>query len=158
MQVPEGIWDIWSTREACCKKNFANSKTCDIQLSGNVESPTRYPTITPPKDDNYEIIPLKFDVLGLPRDISMGELKAEMKTVLRRILIRLSERIAGLKVTDIKERVVVNRNLEKALRALQRDVTLYYNVYVVRDDDRDFGPLIINEIRDSYDEVLDQIQ
>jgi len=44
-------------------------------------------------------------------------------------------------------------------RELSQTVTLYFNVYVVRDDEgTKFGPLIIEEIRNSYNEVLDQIQ
>ena len=85
-----------------------------------------------------------------------------LTTVLKRILLRLADSINGLKISSVEEKVVLSRRLEKLirLRALQetKDVTLYFNVKVVRDDDRKFGPLIINEIRDSYDEVLDQVQ
>jgi len=92
----------------------------------------------------------------------MRDLKDEMTTVLKRILLRLADSINGLKISSVEEKVVLSRRLEKLirLRALQetKDVTLYFNVKVVRDDDRKFGPLIINEIRDSYDEVLDQVQ
>jgi len=154
--VPVGMWKIWITREECCKTNFANSDTCDIQLTGG-DQPTRHPTIVALKDD-FEVVPIKFDVMGLPDSTSVRQLKDEMAIVLRRVLIRLSERIPGLKVKNVEEKVVMNRSLEKSLRALAKDVTLYFNVNVVRDDDRQFGPLIIAAMRDSYDEVLTQIQ
>jgi hypothetical protein len=155
-RVPVGLWNIYNTKTACCNTNFAYSTTCDAPPASG--QPTKHPTIAAPEDDDYEVIPIKFDVGGLPDGIKMRELKEEMTTVLKRILLRLAERIPNLKISSIEEKVVLSRNLEKALRALEQDVTLYFNVYVIRDDDRKFGPLIINEIRDSYDEVLDQIQ
>ena len=89
----------------------------------------------------------------------MRKLKDEMKTVLKRILLRLAKSIPELKISAVEEKLVANQSSEEALSASQKDVvSLYFNVYAVRDDDREFGPLIVTEIRDSYDEVLDQIQ
>mmetsp|Transcript_2146 Transcript_2146/g.3837 ORF Transcript_2146/g.3837 Transcript_2146/m.3837 type:complete len:204 (+) Transcript_2146:57-668(+) len=141
---------------------------------------TKYATISKPEDDEYEIVPLRFDIQGLPEDVNMRDLKEEMNMVLKRILVRLSEKIEGLKVSNIKERVVDDRGrrdlMQKALislsqqlqattreeahhhRALEKDISLSYNVYVVRDENKKFGPLIISEMRKSYVEVLEQIQ
>ena len=130
-------------------------------MATHSEPPTKHPTIAAPPDDDFEVVPIKFDVGGLPCEIRMRDLKDEMKTVLKRILLRLADRIEGLKISNVEEKVVLSRNL---LRALQeecvgkQDVALYYNVHVVRDDDKQFGPLIIAEIRDSYGEVLEQVQ
>ena len=109
----------------------------------------------------------------------MRELKEEMNIILNRILIRLSEKIEGLKVSNIEEKVVDDRGrrdlMQKALlllsqkstreeahrrHALENDVYLYYNVYVVRNENKKFGPLIISEMRNSYGygDVLEQIQ
>ena len=100
--------------------------------------------------------------------------------VLKRILVRLSEKIEGLKVSSFEERVVDDRDrrglMQKILlpfsqqlrdntreeahhhRTLEKDLSLYYNVYVTRDENRKFGPLITSEMRKSYGEVLEQIQ
>mmetsp|Transcript_3002 Transcript_3002/g.5524 ORF Transcript_3002/g.5524 Transcript_3002/m.5524 type:complete len:271 (-) Transcript_3002:160-972(-) len=155
--VPLGLWEIYSTEKACCNTNFAYSEFCDVRADSE-GAPTKHPTILAPEDDDFEVVPIKFDVAGLPDSISMRDLKDEMKNVLTRILLRLADRIPGLRITEIEEKVVLNRNLLKTLRSLKKDVTLYFNVHVVRDDDKKFGPLIIAELRDSYDEVLDQIQ
>ena len=155
--MPLGLWEIYITKKACCNTNFAYSEFCDVRADSE-GVPTKHPTILAPEDDDVEIVPIKFDVMGLPDSISMRDLKDEMTTVLKRILLRLADRIPGLRIMEIEEKVVLNRNLLKALRSLKRDVTLYFNVHVVRDDDKKFGPLIIAELRDSYDEVLDQIQ
>ena len=123
--------------------------------------PTKYPTIASPNNDVYEVVPIKFDVSGLPNDveIEMIELQDEMLTVLKRILLRLSDRIPGLKIKSVEGKTPT-RHLQKALpmRALMTDVTMYYDLYVVKEEDKQFGPMIINELRDSYDEVLEQIR
>ncbi len=87
----------------------------------------------------------------------MRELKDEMSAVLKRILLRLADRIEGLRISEVEERVVLDRNLREVERRL-RSETVYFNVYVVRDENKKFGPLIINAIRDSYDEVMEQVQ
>lgn len=150
------MWEIYNTREACCNTNFAYSTYCDVKPEST--GPTKHPTIAAPDDDQYEVIPIKFDVSGLPDSITMRDLKDEMAIVLKRILLRLAKSIPGLKISSVEEKVVLNRNLEMSLRALVKDVTLYFNVNVIRVDGKKFGPLIITEIRDSYDEVLDQVQ
>ena len=165
---------------------------CKSNINDEFSSePTKHPTIAAPEEDDYEVIPIKFDVMGLPDGISMRELKDEMTVVLKRILLRLADKIDGLRVTQIEEKVVMNRRRRderdlqqqtlndnnKAVRGMEmmeypqqqrevlderelsQTVTLYFNVYVVRDDEgTKFGPLIIEEIRNSYNEVLDQIQ
>ncbi len=53
------------------------------------------------------------------------------------------------------------KNLRKAAplpRAQTDEVTLYYNVFVARDESKRFGPMIIQELRNSYDEVLAKIR
>ncbi len=156
--MPIGIWEIFNTRKACCNTNFAYSDFCDIQIGPDDDQPTRHPTIAAPEDDVYEVIPIKFDVMGLPEEISVRNIKDEMKTVLKRVLVRLSERIPGLKITNVEEKAVFDHNLLRTPRALEKDLTVYFNVYVLRDDEKKFGPLIIAELRDTYEEVLDQIQ
>ena len=190
--VPLELWDIYNTKLACCNFNFPYSNVCKSNINDEFSSePTKHPTIAAPEEDDYEVIPIKFDVMGLPDGISMRELKDEMTVVLKRILLRLADKIDGLRVTQIEEKVVMNRRRrdERDLqqqtlndnnravrgmemmeypqqqrevldeRELSQTVTLYFNVYVVRDDEgTKFGPLIIEEIRNSYNEVLDQIQ
>jgi len=148
-------------------------------------SPTKHPTISIPNESEYEVIPIKFDVMGLPSDLNnreMDELHEEMGTVLKRILLRLSDRISGMKVSNVEQKILQQRqrgllrtttssigmivtDIVKDIttqyqtrRRLEQDITLYFNVYVVRDYDKKFGPLVIQEIRDSYEEVLEQIQ
>lgn len=158
LQVPQDLWSIFSSREACCNKNFPYSDVCLLKTAS---PPTKYPTIEAPDDDNFEIIPIRFDISGLPEQISMRELKDEMKSVLKRMLLRLSEKIEGLQITQIEEVVVLQR--ERSLRRADarrylRSESVYFNVYVVRDDDRKFGPIVIQYIRDNYDEVIEEIK
>ena len=137
-----------------------------------------------PDEDDFEIVPLKFDLGNLPPDISVRGLKDEMKTVLQRILVRLAGEVPELKISSIEEKVLTNmqQRRERILRGKQ--VSIYYNVYVVRQDGIKFGPLskslrlcvslfrtalipfvhwhrnssVIDEIRSRYDEVKDQLR
>ena len=159
--MPLGLWQIYNTKTACCNTNYAYSTVCDIALAST--QPTKHPTIGAPEDDVFEVIPIKFDVMGLPDDIKMRELRDEMTTVLKRILIRLADRISDLKISEVEERMAPRRNTRNLLRVattreLEQNVSLYFNVHVIRDDRKRFGPIIIQEIRDSYGEVMDQIQ
>ena len=98
-------------------------------------------------------MPIEFQLGGLPKEIKMRELKDEMKTVLQRILVRLAERIEDLKISKIEEKFVPkNRNMQAT-----KDVSIYFNVYVIRSDEKRFGPIIISELRDNYGEVREQM-
>ena len=160
--MPLGLWQIYNTKTACCNTNYAYSAACDIQPG--TSNPTKHPTIsTDPEEDAFEVIPIKFDVMGLPDDIKMRELRDEMTAVLKRILIRLADRISDLKISEVEERMAPRRNTRNLLRVattreLEQNVSLYFNVHVIRDDRKRFGPIIIQEIRDSYGEVMEQIQ
>jgi len=155
--VPSGLWQIYNTNEACCNTNFPYSIVCNAGLEGQ-QLPTRHPTISFPLDDSYEVIPFKFDVLGLPDDVPVRDIKDEILTVLKQILLRVADRISDLRISNVEEKVVMSRSLMKNRRSLEKDATFYFNAYVIRDEGKKFGPLIINEIRDSYDEVLEQIE
>ena len=121
------------------------------------EAPTKYPTIRAPDDDDWEIVPIEFQVGGLPTDIRMRELKDEMKIVLQRILVRLAERIEDLKISKIEEKFVPTRRLRNRNMQATKDAVVLFNVFVVRNDEKKFGPIIINEMRENYGEVREQI-
>lgn len=85
----------------------------------------------------------------------MSKLKEELETVLKRVLLRLAESMDNLKILTIEERVVSSLSSSGAKDGTE---TLYYNVNVLRVEGTKFGPTIITEIGDSYDEILSQIQ
>lgn len=166
-QVPAGIWQIYSTRRECCESSFpfiSNFDNCDP--TALTTSPTKHPTISRVDlDDDYEIVPLRFDIQGLPDDVKMKDLREEMLKVLKRILLRLSEKIDGLKISKVEERTSKRRLGERllgvaaAIHRELRDESLYYNIEVVRDPEgKRFGPRIIREMERSYGEILEQIQ
>ena len=127
--------------------------------------PTKHPTIAlSDEDDEYDIVPIQFTVSGIPDNIQLDSIKNEMEIVLKRIILRLAGNIDGLKVSKV-EAVEMSLNLRQRQRqlrlerALEEEVTQYFHVYLIRDDeDKQYGPYIISEIHDSYDEVLTQIQ
>ncbi len=101
-------------------------------------------------------MPIQFSVSGVSNyKLSIQEITDEMEIVLKRILLRLAERIDGLKVMKVESIVSSSLNLR---RLLEEEVVLYFHVYVVRSDEKKFGPYIIQGIRDSYNEVISEIQ
>jgi hypothetical protein len=89
----------------------------------------------------------------------MDDIKKEMEIVFKRIILRVAEKIEGMKVTEV-EAFGSSRKLLQRLRerALENEVTMDFSVHIVRDDDKKFGPYIIQAIRDSYDEIISDIQ
>ena len=153
--MPIGVWEIHNTQAACCAANFPYSERCDA----NSHSQTRQPSNEPAtQNDLYEVIPIKFNVGGLPDTVSRSILIDEMTTVLKRVLLRLAERIPGLKISSVEEVTHLSTAPHRDLRVLKLDVTVNFHVYVVMDEEKRFGPLIITELRDSYDEVIEQIR
>ena len=167
--IPPNVVNIYNTKEICCNFNYPYSDSCAGRSSFsmiNAGQPTKHPTISRPEESDYEVIPIKFDVLGLPNGIRVREVKDEMTTVLKRVLLRLSDDNEGsmeeLIISNVEEKVMpVSINDNNAASSSLRSatsLTLYYNVYLVRNDEYKFGPIIINEIRNRYNEILDQIQ
>jgi hypothetical protein len=112
------------------------------------------------EDDDEEIVSIQFIASDVPDNIPTDSIEKEMEIVLKRIILRLANKIDGMKVTKV-EAAKLSLNLRRQLvrqRSLASEVTRYFHVHVIRDDDKQFGPYIINEIRDSYDDVLTQIQ
>jgi len=157
-KVPSDLWQVYSNKKSCCNSEFPFSSNCDD--APDEGPPTKFPTIVAPIDDDYEVVPIKYVVRGLSDSISMRDLKDEMLSVLKRILIRMQDKVPGLKISTVEEKIVINRNLLEMMRerVLVQDVTLYYNVYIVREDERKFGPLIIQGMTDSRNEILTEIQ
>ena len=127
------------------------------------EAPSKTPTIMLEDDDNYQIIPLRFDISGLHDGYSVSELKSEMKSVLTRILLELAEDIDGLTIKNVEQAVVnlANTNNSNANLIIEKkagEETMYFNVEVVRVEDMEFGPIIVNAIRDNYNDLLNKIQ
>ena len=176
--MPDGLWVVYASEEECCSTNFPTSTTCYIEMEP--AQPTKHPTISLEDEDGQEIIPIQFVAIGIPDDASIGEVKAEMLSALKRILLQLSERIEELKVKNVEEKIMrKTRNLSKQKetkkmmmlmmplrtsnhpnhpRALEQNIEIYFDVSVVYNDDIQFGPIIIEAIRDSYDEIISQIQ
>lgn len=117
-------------------------------------SPSKYPTIALIEDDE-EIIPIQFSVSGITNTVSIVDINDEMEIALKRILLRVAENIDGLKI--IKVEAIVSP-LSKLRRVLEEELILYFHVYVVRSDEKKFGPYIIQGIRDSYEEVFAEVQ
>lgn len=104
-QIPAGTWDIYSTELVCCQVHRPYSQVCDR----STRSPTQKPVAALTFDDQFQIIPLKFTISGLPQDddrMNPRDLKDEMLIILKRILTRLMGKISSLKVKSVEENLV----------------------------------------------------
>ena len=153
------MWTLYHDKATCCKLRFPGSTVC-MPPTGP-EAPSKTPTIMLEDDDNYQIIPLRFDISGLPDGYYVSDLKSEMKSVLTRILLELAEDIDGLSIKNVEQAVVNLANTNNANLIIKKELgeeTMYFNVEVVRVEDMDFGPIIVNAIRDNYNDLLNKIQ
>lgn len=179
--MPDGLWVVYSSEEECCSVNFPDSTTCYVELEA---VPTKHPTISLDDEDGQETIPIQFLVSGVPEDASLNEVKEEMLLALKRVLLRLTEEIAELTVINVEEKLM--RRRKKSIRhlwkdtlllqqqqqrittpinhpqhhhrALKQSVEVVFEVTVVSHDDIQFATSIIEAIRNSYDDVMSEIQ
>ena len=157
-----GVWSIYNTQDICCKINFPYSTVC---IDDSTASPSKYPTIDAvlPGDDfdptETEVIPLRFDIFGLPtQGLSVDHLHAEIKIVMQRILLLVAKDIEGLSVTKIEEKALpVIYNDGHNTLGYTTGKSIYYLVHVVLNEKTKFGPLLIQALRDGYNEVLEEI-
>ncbi|KAL7435352.1 LOW QUALITY PROTEIN: hypothetical protein ACHAXH_005047 [Discostella pseudostelligera] len=65
---PDGMWDIFTSEEICCKANFPYSEYC----APDSIPPTKHPTIALLENDDYDIVSIQFIALDLPDNIPMN--------------------------------------------------------------------------------------
>ena len=129
--------------------------TTVIAAAPTTASPSKYPSVVV-EEDVFEVVPLRFDIIGLPPDAALGEFKKELQTAMSKIILNLAKDVQGLKVTKVEEKV---GGLSAALSNNSNNSvdSVYYTVEVVKDPKKRFAPLIIQGLRDSYDEILQMI-
>ncbi|KAL7550213.1 hypothetical protein ACHAWF_013445 [Thalassiosira exigua] len=149
-EVPAGIWDIYPTEQICCQSNPNHLYTDKCQPV------TASPTEAPEHDDEFQVVPLKFSIGGLPTTVDVIDMKDEMILILKRILINLSERMSSLKIKFVEEDLVSSGEASDA--EVEGKRVVYYDITVVRQEGKDFGPIIIQWIKDSYFEIVERIQ
>ncbi|KAL9182951.1 hypothetical protein ACHAXT_004230 [Thalassiosira profunda] len=104
-----------------------------------------------------EAVPLQFIVEGLPDVFQITTFNEEMTKVLGRILNPLGRKI-GMTLTSIEREIGGRRLKGRHGRALAREVAFEYNVNVLRDEGKDWGALIIEELRETYEDVLAEVR
>lgn len=165
-QIPPGVWEIFNNREICCGVHAPFSSTCKTKGPNNPNRPTLEPTIALPSAPDTDEVALKFDLNGLPDDMNLIKLKANVLEALKIILAQLKERVPNLRVTEVSESSCnERRRLDQQLRQLRmeerklRSASICYTVEVMNNDNgRDNEKLIVSEARESSDLILDRIR
>ena len=152
--------------------------------AANTPRPTKTPTISMPLVPDTEDVTLKFALTGLPNDVEITKLKENVLDAIKMILAKMIKRVPSLQVTQINERVCRGRRLLRRRSTVYnneqpipsrhneqlksksvgverklKDVSVCYVIEVVNDDSgQDYEPLIVTEVRDSYEVILDEIR
>jgi hypothetical protein len=93
---------------------------------------------------------VRVDVAGLPDDVRTSYLSDEVMYALDRILkVVADEFVPGLVVATVEFKEPPTRSR----RGLAKNVRLYYNVNALKDDDRQFGPAIIDAMRENREYI-----
>ena len=107
-----------------------------------------------------DFVPLKFSAYGISDDADEDVVKKDMKSIFEMILFELEEmdKDSGLKVLDVV--AWGRRNLrDQVQRGLQSDwYDIMFNVAVLPLDGVQFGPFIIDGIRERYDSLLQNVK
>jgi hypothetical protein len=149
---------------------------------------TRTPSAMPTtaSGSEFQTIPLKLTLMGLPNDIPrISSFREAALSFVKGMLSLIANDIDGLKITDAKERYIDSvfdrrRDLAPAVRSVfsmsdynysisgieegigedhHRIFNLYYDVVaVVPDPSRLYGPLLIDAAHNRHSEILQQIQ
>jgi hypothetical protein len=115
----KNCWPCNLPDECVCQDSYGNVAAPDDLINPNTdedrdelspvapltESPSKHPTIVVPEDEP-EIVPIRFDVNGLPQNdaISMELLGKELRLVTTRVILQLAKSIQGLKILKVEER------------------------------------------------------
>ena len=156
--IPDDVTALDWTREGCCERHYPGSKFCNgiavvVQGDGGGDE---YVDL-----DMFELIPLKFFFGNLPDDedgIDIDDLREQVRIVLKDFLLNLSIRFTGaveMGLSGIKETTRFN-GLENKNQLGGMDV--YYDIKVVREPEQEFAPTIIEEVLDSFDDIVQDIQ
>lgn len=85
---------------------------------------------------------------------SRRPVKADMKTMLSRVMLALEDEIPGLEVASIEE----NDDAPRSAPSMVGETSVYYDVNVVRDPDGlEYKFLVIEELRELRDDILDEM-
>lgn len=147
----------------------------------NTPRPTKTPTISMPLVPDTEDVTLKFSLTGLPNDVDITKLKENVLDAIKIILAK--HPVPSMQISQINERVCRGRRLLRRRSTVYnneqpiprhneqlksksvgverklKDVSVCYVIEVVNDDSgQDYEPLIVTEVRDSYEVILDEIR
>jgi hypothetical protein len=113
------------------------------------------------EEDGFSRVTIKFTISGLPDVVDVGLLEEEMLMMMKKELIDLSKQEPDLKVTNVEESPsFVRESITTAKNGSDdsaRSVSIYYDITMINDQMVDFGPIIIDGLRDMYPSITQDI-
>jgi len=153
-EIPEGVTTVDWTKEECCERHHSGSKFCNGSAGAGGVGTDENMNL-----EKFEVIPMKFSISNLSDDVDIADLKEQVRTVLKDFLLELSVRFTGaadLGVSSVKETTRFD-GLEEGMDQVG-GIDVYYDVKVIREPEQEFAPTIIEEVFDSYENIVRDIQ
>lgn len=169
---------VYDTREECCERQHPDSKYCNgndnavsggnsgggggVVSGGNSGGYSHGGGNTDDDDfvdaSKFELIPVKFSISNITDDTDITNLKETVRNVLQDFILELTLRYTDFEVSNVKETTrFVEDGGENKLQ-LFGVIDVYYDIKVIRVPKQEFGPFIIQEVIDSYPDILEDIQ
>ena len=150
----------WETMVNCPEDPVCTTTTTTTTPTTTTPEVTTEPAYNETAAITQDFVPLKFSAYGLSEDADEDVVKKDMKSIFEMILFELEEmeKDSGLKVLSVvawgrrKLRDQVERNLQSDW------YDIMFNVAVLPLEGVQFGPMIINGIRERYDSLLQNVK
>jgi hypothetical protein len=105
----------------------------------------------------YELVTVKFHFRNLAEDIDMSNLKDELRKVLKDVVMQLAQRVSDMEISSIDQSTTIFIEDDEGGGDEDQDIDIYYDVKIVKVPDQEFAPLVIQEVIDSYQNMVEDL-
>ena len=105
----------------------------------------------------YELVTVKFHFSNLADDIDMSNLKDELRKVLKDVVMKLAQRVSDMGISSIDQSTTIYIEDDEGGGDEDQGIDIYYDVKIVKVPDQEFAPLVIQEVIDSYQNMVEDL-
>ncbi len=105
----------------------------------------------------YELVTVKFHFRNLADDVDMSNLKDELRKVLKDVVMQLAQRVSDMGISSIDQSTTIFIEDDEGGGDEDQGIDIYYDVKIVKVPDQEFAPLVIQEVIDSYQNMVEEL-
>ena len=105
----------------------------------------------------YELVTVKFHFSNLADDVDMSNLKDELRKVLKDVVMQLAQRVSDMGISSIDQSTTIFIENDEGGGDEDQGIDIYYDVKIVKVPDQEFAPLVIQEVIDSYQNMVEDL-